>query len=762
MFIRISLLILLAFQLTSAQDFSRNWKSHFSYNDIVAITSSEATIYAAASNSIFIHSIAQNTNRQFTTVDGLSAANISVIEYDEERELIIVGFSNGLIEIINENTNAITSLNDIVRQINFPPDQIKINDFFIDNSILYVATGFGIVEYDLENSVFKNTYLLSDSVNTVSDITGVGVIGDFIIASIAGRGTFTGDKNDPNLIEFSNWDFIQPEEFEQFELFSGQLIARDSKNIFAFTGTILEPQVTVTSNIIDFSTNNNKLSISLSDKYLSLNSNFETISNVDFEASLANKLSNFISINDELFFSQNEMGLQKTNNLDINNRTSIIPNGPLNNSPFSIEAFQGDLWVVYGTLSGTFNDNTPSVDNGISRLRNGEWVNIPFSEYNSRRLVDIVINPENKGEVYFSSFTDGILKYDEASDSFENFNTENSNIELRPNRSFPSIFALEFSEDGNLWFTNHDNEKLVKRLSTSGSNENDIDLTGIMRDFRSPDIAFSNRGNLFLATRTGGLVGVNTSTQNIISLSDLEENNVPFVTVRTLAFDNNGELWFGTNRGLRVISSPDRLFEPGARLEAESIIFLDDGIPQELLADQFITKIIVDSENNKWVATSGSGVFQFSPDGQETLNHFTTANSPLPSNEIISLSIDVSTGAVFMGSANGIVELKSNIVEAEENLNQLKVFPNPVRPQYGEVTVRIEGLTAGANVKITDIEGNLVFEDQNPNINGTGSGLIEWNTRSFSGKKVASGVYLILINSEDQTETSVEKLLIIR
>ncbi len=762
MFRKISFFVFLIHQIVWSQDFSRNWKSHFSYNNIVAVASSDTNIYAAANNSIFIHSIAENTNTQFTTVNGLSAEDISAIEYIDDRELIVIGFGNGLIEIIDENTNQITSLNDIARQINFPPDQIKINTFFVDGSILYVATGFGIVEYDLEANVFRNTYLLSDSLSVVSDIIGVGVIGDFIITSVANRGSFIGNKRDQNLIQFSNWNPIQPTIFEDYITFSGQLIARNGNSIFRYNGVSFESVYTDSSNVTGYSTSGNQLLVSFNEKLVILDSNFEISQTVPFEESLVNQLSDFQLVDDEFFFLQKEIGLQKTANFNLSDPTSIIPEGPLNNSPFSIEASQGDLWIVYGTLSRSFNDNTPRVDNGISRLRNDEWTNIPFEAYNSRRLVDIAINPKNRNEVYFSSFVDGILRYDETNNTFENFTSENSNIELRPSRAFSSILALEFADDGNLWFTNHDNEILIKRLSTFGPTSDDVDLNGIMRDFRSPDIAFSNRGNIFLATRTGGVVGINRVTRSIISLSDEEENNVPFVTVRTLAFDNNGELWFGTNLGLRVIPNPDQLFEPGAQLEAESIIFLDDGIPQELLIDQFISKIIVDADNNKWVATSGSGVFQFSPDGQETLRHFTSANSPLPSNEIQTLSIDNSTGSVFMGSTRGIVEFRSEIIEAQENLSQLKIFPNPVRPEYGDVTVRIEGLTAGANVKITDIEGNLVFEDQNPVINGAGSGLIEWNTQSFSGNKVASGVYLVLITSEDQTETKVGKLLIVR
>ena len=60
------------------------------------------------------------------------------------------------------------------------------------------------------------------------------------------------------------------------------------------------------------------------------------------------------------------------------------------------------------------------------------------------------------------------------------------------------------------------------------------------------------------------------------------------------------------------------------------------------------------------------------------------------------------------------------------------------------------------NVKITDIEGNLVYETTSE------GGTVLWNTRAFGKHKVASGVYMIFIASEDGTQTTVKKVMIIR
>ena len=90
-----------------------------------------------------------------------------------------------------------------------------------------------------------------------------------------------------------------------------------------------------------------------------------------------------------------------------------------------------------------------------------------------------------------------------------------------------------------------------------------------------------------------------------------------------------------------------------------------------------------------------------------------------------------------------------------DNLDEVYAFPNPVRPEFtGNVT--IDGLTADANVKITDITGNLVFEQTSE------GGSVFWDTTAFGKYKVASGVYLVLVSTDDGLETKVTKIMVVR
>jgi ligand-binding sensor domain-containing protein len=233
-----------------------------------------------------------------------------------------------------------------------------------------------------------------------------------------------------------------------------------------------------------------------------------------------------------------------------------------------------------------------------------------------------------------------------------------------------------------------------------------------------------------------------------------DKGNLPSTDVKALALDTRNQLWIGTAKGLRVLPNVNSFFTDD-KLTTNPIIILENNLAQELMYEQSITDIVVDGGNNKWIGTADAGVFLVSPDGQQTLHHFTATNSPLPSNAINDIDINSTTGEVFIATTKGLVSFKGSATGANEDLNNVYIYPNPVRPAF-EGTVKIAGLLDKANVKITDIEGNLVYETTSE------GGTIEWDTTAFGKFKVASGVYMIFVVAKDGIETKVKKLMIIR
>lgn len=169
-----------------------------------------------------------------------------------------------------------------------------------------------------------------------------------------------------------------------------------------------------------------------------------------------------------------------------------------------------------------------------------------------------------------------------------------------------------------------------------------------------------------------------------------------------------------------------------------------------------ISAIAIDGGGRKWFGTDGSGVFLISADNMTQLQHFTTDNSPLLSNTIESIAVDGTSGEVFFGTDKGLCSYMSDASQASDKMDKDNVYayPNPVRPDYtGLITVT--GLTLDADVKIVTVNGTLVAEGRS---NG---GLFTWDGCDKSGRRVASGVYMVQTATSDGKKGTVCKIAIV-
>ena len=380
----------------------------------------------------------------------------------------------------------------------------------------------------------------------------------------------------------------------------------------------------------------------------------------------------------------------------------------------------------------------------------------------AKALSRITVNPNNENQVYFSSYYSGLLKVenDQATTIFNTTNTGSDGLQTIVGQVPDDIRVngTVFDDSGNLWVTNSVVRKGLKVLKSNGQWQS-YDMQNVYTNLgrlRFGRAAIDKNGTKWMSTWRDGVIGFNETPNNrfkIIS-SSAEGGNLPSFDARAVAVDNRNQLWIGTLNGLRVLSSVDDFYSDET-LRTNPIIIVEDNLAQELLFEQSISDIFVDGANNKWIGTIDSGVFYVSSDGQKTIYQFNTNNSPLPSNTINDIDVNGATGEVFFATSKGLVSFKGTSTAANDNLNNVFVYPNPVRPEFTG-TVKISGLLDKANVKISDIEGNLVFEAISE------GGNIEWDTTAFGKYKVASGVYMIFISSDDGTQTKVKKVMIIR
>ena len=755
------LLLLVSFQAGFAQN-NQLWKGYFSYSDIKDVTQSENQFIAASENALFSKNFTLNEIKTINTIDGLSSQTISTIYYSSNFKKTLIGYENGLLIVINETDGTILNLVDIIKK-QLPPNIKKINHFHEFEGIIYISCDFGIVQFKLATLSFGDTYFIG---NRISDIivTQTTVLNGFIYAATISQGIKKAAINNPNLIDANQWNTVENGSFSGITSFqnavfassaNGQVLRSLNGNTFANFGNFLSPAA------VDIRATNNYLIIAARNKILIYNESLvltTQILNTQFQ-NIVPIFSCATVINATIYIGTQENGVITTQFINTANFESISPNGPSNNNIFSINATSSNLWAVYGDYSQFYEPLIKS--RGFSKFNiNAGWTNFPFSKVNGAvDLVRVAVNPTNDKKIFISSYSSGLLEF-ENDELIKLHNQTNSGLEKLvfsdPNYVSIRIEQSVFDKDGNLWMTNGLIEKPLKKLNRNGTWQS-FDISSVLEGY-SPfgRMAIDKNGTKWMCNLENGLVGFNESRNNLLKkiYDDGEIGSLPSSSVQVAAIDNRNQIWIGTRKGLRVIQSVDSFFEDKP-LTANSIIILEDGLAQELLNGQFITDIVVDGANNKWVSTVSSGVFMFSPNGQQTFYHFTSSNSPLPNNNVNDVDINPLTGEVFFATITGMVSFKGTAIKASDNLENVVVFPNPVRPGF-DGTVKITGLLNKANIKITDIEGNLVYEVISE------GGSIEWDTTAFGKFKVASGVYMIFISAQDGVETKVKKVMIIR
>ncbi len=762
--LRLSLFFLLVSFGIIAQNFENQWSGFFSYTSVKSISQGNDRVYAAAENAVFTYDLSTQELKTISSINGLSGELISTIYYSENFGLLVIGYENGLIEVVIDGDEDILTVVDILDKQTIPPDRKRINHFNEYEGNLYIATQFGVSVFDLAALEFGDTYFIGD-MGTQIDIVQTTVQEPYIFAASSSDGMRRALVADDNLIDFEQWTTIIGGGWRGVQTLNEELYTVNRSNtVLRFTSDGITTAVeSFNETVVDFSVENSLLTITTPNTIQSYTEGYVQQALVSSIPDFEYELQSGLAFNNIFYMGTTELGMLVVP-FGTNQAQQILPDGPLLNTPFAIDATPGQLWVGFGEVDVNFNP-FPLSQRGISNLKDGTWTNIMYEDLEAAvgsevtDLVNVSINPEDPDEVYMSSYQKGLLKINEQVPGVL-FNESNSPLEIPPNNPAAEIriYGSDFDREGNFWFVqSRINEGLVK-ISPSGQFQR-IDISAVINaenEIALSEVAVSREGYVFFAATESGLIGYNPTTGdfNLIG-EDVGNGNLASNNIRALAFDNQNRLWIGSLKGLRVLFSTGSFFEEGANTDAQAIIILDGDVAQELLFQQSITDIEVDGSNNKWISTATSGVFYLSSNGQETLLRFTKDNSPLPSNNVQDITIDDLNGTVYFATTNGLVAYNGTSTAPRENLEEVYAFPNPVRPGFtGNVT--IDGLTARANVKITDIEGNLVFEDTSE------GGSILWDTTAFGKYRVASGVYLVLITTDDALETKVSKIMIIR
>ena len=789
-YIAIVIFFLNSFVLFS-QNYSSLWEGYFSYYNIKDVTQGNNKIYAASENAIFSYDLDTNELQNITTINGLSGETITKIKYSEDYRLLMIGYVNGLIEIVFDTDEEVLSVVDILDKETIAPNVKRINHFNEHNGLVYISTNYGISVYDLERLEFGDTYLIGTAGSQII-VNQTTVFGDNIYAACSSNSAIKkASLSNPNLIDYQQWQTINAGNFIAVQEVGSKLYAVNSnRTIYEIVNDILVQLFVYQDLPLDVREVNNNLVISTIRNVFVYDSDYILLSVASINQEFNTNFTSATITGDSVYIGTSNFGVLKSLLSDTSNYEIVRPDGPLRNNGFKIESSFGKLWLTFGDYD-IFQNPFPLRQYGLSIYGNEKWHNIPYdSLLTARNLTYIAVNPFNPKQVFISATNDGLLELNDEKATIL-YNQTNSGLESWINPQNPTSVSiwttgLQFDASGLLWTITGRNDSPLKSYDP-GTNQwrsfsfNEVIPDGFSDEFGFNDLVVDRNGTKWVACYKNGVIAYNENNgSKVINRVYSLEQNMPIAITKAIAIDNRNQLWIGTIKGLRV------LYNTGGFLDdpdpsVNEIVILEEGIAKELLSNQYVTDIKVDGSNNKWIGTFDSGLFYFSPDGQETIYHFTTDNSPLPSNTVSDISIDSQSGKIYISTPKGLVSFLSGGSDTAEELKDVFVYPNPVRPEYNILGfndlnninngVKIKGLTQNVNIKITDIEGNLVAEAQS-RVNQRSSranynfaidgGTAIWNGKNLANNIVASGVYLILISDLDSFETKVLKLAIIR
>ena len=777
--IAITITFLIISIISSAQVAVGQWQDHFSYNNGKQLISVGNAIYYISECGVLKYDTESGEIEKYNRFNILSDITPTGIAYDENTGCIIIGYSTGNIDIINGNE--VTNINDIKKKsIN---SSKSINSIIAYDGYAYLGCDFGIVKLSLNRMEISETWFIGEN-GTYVHVNDMDMHGDDLYVATT-IGVFHGRLSDM-LVDFSNWRILTDIEapspqawmkgknYNTIKYFGGQLLANykntqaNGDSIMAYNGNSWSHVLNECKSINNISSDGETLLCATGTVLYSFNTSLQSSFQEQWYYKTADSWigvysNDAIKIDGKIWIADRVNGLGYLENDDGKGDVLKI-NSPNNNTVFQIASGKSKVIAVRGGYSSSYVPIWESPT--IYEYEDYTWTTLNSStdsELSGKSaLVNVTIDPNDVNHFFVSSWVSGLIEFRD-NKFYKLYNSGNSSLMQIVGYDWVRTGGSAFDSKGNLWVTNSLSSKCLHTMSPDGK-WTGFSFPNMETNIRSIIVTQSGVKWLVIG-QSGGLLAFddngtpeNTSDDHYKRISVMnEDGEIVSNDVYSIAEDKNGYLWVGTSKGVVVYHNPDKVFESSSFRGRQIKVPRNDGTDNAdlLLSADIVTAVAVDGANCKWFGTQNGGAYYTSADGIETIHHFNTQNSPIPSDNILSISIVPETGDVFFATPNGIISYRGTATEGFEDYEEILAFPNPVPSGY-EGVVSIKGLVAGSIVKIADISGNIVYEAR-----ATGGQLV-WDGRNLNGKRVASGVYVVFASTEIGEQKSTTKILFLK
>ncbi|HJV20622.1 MAG TPA: two-component regulator propeller domain-containing protein [Sediminibacterium sp.] len=732
------------------------WREHFNYKQTIQVLKGDQ-IYCATATNVFAVNGGTEISR-YSKTNGLNDIGVSCIGWDDVTGQLVIAYENSNLDILKDGI--VRNIPDI-RQSNITGNK-SINQIYCRDGIAYLASGIGIIAVDLTRYEIKDTWVIGNN-GTQTNVWNITSDNSHYYAA-TDEGLKKAPTTQSNLANYANWETISghsglaagPVEFAGF--LNNQILVRKTDSIFIQNGSNWMLLYYDSSwNIIRATVSGNKLLLCQNNpagqaRVVQVSAT-GSIDRVISQPQVISLPLSAITDGNAVWVADQYEGLSRFSTTV----ERFIPNGPAGISSGSFAFSKGDLFAAAGAVNRAWNYLYNR--DGLLRFSNGEWSN--KSAFNTPildsvlDLLTLAADPAD-GSVWAGSFGGGLVHFGDAS-----VTVYKQNSSLQPAVGDPGSYrvsGLVFDRDQYLWISNYGAPQPLHVRKKDGSWKS-ISIPFQLTENATAQLVADDFGQLWIQSpKNNGLICYQYG--NIDNNSDdrwklyqqgIGNGNLPDNNVLSIAKDKNNSIWVGTDNGIGIISCNADLFTAGG-CDAVLPVVQQDRFAGYLFKGERVQSIAVDGDNRKWIGTL-NGAWLISSDGKKTIHHFTASNSPLLSNDVRQIGVDPVTGEVFFATFKGICSFRSTATEAAEAIGHVLVFPNPVPTGYNG-TIAIRGLAENSSVKITELNGRLVFQTRSQ------GGQAIWNGRDYNGHKAASGLYLVLIRDDAGREKIATKIII--
>lgn len=735
------------------------WREHLPYNSAIDVAAGNGKIFCATPYSLFTVDSKDNTIERWSRITGLSETGIAAISYDAATDKLFIAYRSSNIDIIHRSD--IINIPDVKRD-NITGNK-NIYAIYPLNRDFYLSTGLGIVVINGERYEVKDTWLIGNG-GTQVRVNGLTSDGSFFYAATE-EGLKKAAMNATSLADYASWLLVSGTSglsagsCRNVLTVQGRVIVQKNDSLFVQNGSNWSLLYQDGWPILNTAVSENRLVLSErkpsgESRVIILNAD-GTLNRTLLQPTLIADPRKGILVQNEGWIADSLKGLVHA---AASSYESIRPNSPDGIATGEMAVYND---IFYATAGGVDENWNPQLNpNGVYRLQEGVWTNINRTTVPKLDTVldciAVAIDPVDQA-AWVGSFGGGLLRI--GTGLSVDIIKQGA---LSPAAGSPGSYrvaGLAFDRQQHLWVSNYGAPQPLLARKNDGSWVR-ITVPFLQTGNRLAQVLVDdNDFKWIVASRGGGLIAYDAGTVLENTADDrwklyttgAGNGNLPGDPL-CVAKDKSGFIWVGTTNGVGVIQCPHQVFATQG-CEAVWPVVEEGNFAGYLFNGEQVRSIAIDGADRKWVATA-NGVWLTSATGQAVIYRFTEDNSPLLSNDVRKITINGKNGEVFFATAKGICSFRSTATEGGEKNESVLVFPNPVPPGYTG-TIAIRGLVNNAIVKITELDGRLVYQTR------ALGGQAVWDGRDYRGRRISSGVYLVLISDEEQVEKAAGKIVFI-